>query len=225
MNKSVESVFNNAAADYDRQRRKLIPCFDDFYGIATSLAVSKSDAPSILDLGAGTGLFSSYIISLYPDSKLTLVDFSEAMLSKARERFSGMSNIKYIAADYLAYEFNETYDIIISALSIHHLSGDEKRALYKKCFGLLNPQGVFINADQVLGETEYLENLYRSDWSNKIEASGLSREELDSAYERVKADKMSNLHDQLEWLKSSGFSDVDCVYKYYSFVVLTGRKL
>ncbi|SHI13111.1 tRNA (cmo5U34)-methyltransferase [Desulfosporosinus lacus DSM 15449] len=59
---------------------------------------------------------------------------------------------------------------------------------------------------------------------NKVENSGLSKEEILSAYERVKLDKMSTLDDQINWLKGIGFTDVDCVYKYFNFVVLYGRK-
>lgn len=53
---------------------------------------------------------------------------------------------------------------------------------------------------------------------------GLTRQELDAAYERTKLDKMSTLDNQLNWLQESGFKDVDCVYKYFNFVVLFGRK-
>jgi tRNA (cmo5U34)-methyltransferase len=35
---------------------------------------------------------------------------------------------------------------------------------------------------------------------------------------------MSTLAEQLNWLKESGFKDVDCIYKYFNFVVLFGRK-
>ena len=52
----VRATFDGAAGGYDEQRRKLIPCFDDFYGTAVSLAETRESRPRILDLGAGTGL-------------------------------------------------------------------------------------------------------------------------------------------------------------------------
>jgi tRNA (cmo5U34)-methyltransferase len=84
---------------------------------------------------------------------------------------------------------------------------------------------VFINADQVLGSTPFLETLYKKDWKRKVENSALTTEDLQSAYERTKLDKMARLEDQLNWLEEAGFSDVDCVYKYFSFVVMFGRKI
>ena len=220
----VKAKFNEHATNYDEQRRKLIPCFDDFYSIPVSIIETKKDAPTILDIGAGTGLFSSLFKEKYPKAKLTLIDLSENMLQQAKERLKDKDDIEYIIADYTKHEFKKSFDMIISSLSIHHLIEEEKRELYTKIFSLLNDGGIFVNADQVLGQTDYIESLYKSDWRKKIEASGLSKQQLDEAYERTKLDKMSTLADQLNWMSESGFQDVDCVYKYFNFVVLFGRK-
>ena len=223
-NNDVVLQFNQVANAYDKQRRKLIPCFDDFYGIAVSNAETARDTPDILDLGAGTGLLSSMMLKKYPKANLTLIDISEKMIEAAKTRFDGMDNVKYIVDDYTNYVYANKFDIIVSALSIHHLLDAEKKAVYRNAFQNLREDGVFINADQVLGQTMFLDSLYRNDWKSKVESRGLSREEIASAYERTKLDKMANLDNQLGWLKEIGFSDVDCIYKYYNFVVLYGRK-
>ncbi|MDQ6595851.1 hypothetical protein [Bacillus salipaludis] len=77
----------------------------------------------------------------------------------------------------------------------------------------------------MLGNTPFIESLYKNDWKNKIEKSGLTKQEIEAAYDRTKLDKMAALGEQIKWLKASGFQDVDCIYKYYNFVVLFGRKL
>ncbi|WP_088225586.1 class I SAM-dependent methyltransferase [Desulfosporosinus sp. FKB] len=220
----VKIKFDENASQYDGQRKKLIPCFDDFYFIAISLAETKTKNPQILDIGAGTGLLSSFILEKYPDAFVTLIDLSEKMLDMAKERFVANQNITYIIDDYTKHKFDRKYDVVISSLSIHHLSGDEKKQLYQNIYSSLNQDGVFINADQVLGETHFMESLYKNDWKNKVGSSGLSKEEIQSAYERANLDRMSTLSDQLKWIKDSGFLDVDCVYKYFNFVVLFGRK-
>ncbi len=61
-------------------------------------------------------------------------------------------------------------------------------------------------------------------WRESVEKSGLSREEIDKAYERVKLDSPSTLAEQLEWLSKAGFRMVDCLYKYYHFCVLYAKK-
>ena len=66
MENNLKKQFDEASRQYDSQRRKVIPCFDDYYGIATFFATTKMENPKILDLGAGTGLFSSFILKKYP---------------------------------------------------------------------------------------------------------------------------------------------------------------
>ncbi|OCA85176.1 class I SAM-dependent methyltransferase [Pseudobacillus wudalianchiensis] len=221
----VKEKFNENAPHYDQQRRKLIPCFDDFYSVPLSLINFEKEQPSVLDIGAGTGLFASFVKEKYPGAHITLIDLSENMMALSKERFKGDPQVDYVIADYTVHEFNKPFDLIISSLSIHHLTDTEKRKLYDKVFSLLHPNGIFINADQVLGHTPFIESLYKRDWKHKIEASGLKAEEIQAAYERTNLDQMAPLQDQLDWLQASGFVDVDCIYKYFNFVVLFGRKL
>ena len=107
--------------------------------------------PKILDIGAGTGLLSAFLMERYPDASFTLIDISEKMLDVAKDRFRGNSNVKYIVADYSKHSFVEKYDMVVSALSIHHLEDEEKKELYKKSYSLLKQNGIIINADQVHG--------------------------------------------------------------------------
>jgi tRNA (cmo5U34)-methyltransferase len=221
----VRSTFDATAGGYDAQRRKLIPCFDDFYGTAVSLADAGAPQPRMLDLGAGTGLLASMLMRKHPEARLTLIDLSDKMLEVAKERFRGQPGIEYVCRDYTTYVDEGAYDLIVSSLSIHHLSDEGKQAVYRNAYASLKPGGVFVNADQVLGHTPFVDALYKEDWKRKVEASGLTREELDAAYERTKIDRMSGLGEQLGWLEQAGFADVDCVYKSFNFVVMHGRKI
>lgn len=220
----IKEKFSAVSEKYDGQRRQLIPCFDDFYGIATAMAETGEKAPRILDLGSGTGLFAAFLLEKYPGAKLVLADLSEQMLGQARQRFAGHGDVEYITADYTEYEFGGDFDMIISALSIHHLSGAQKEALYQKCYDLLKPGGVFVNADQALSPSQEIERMQEKLWKATVNASGLSPEELEKAYERLALDNPSTLADQLAWLEKAGFSDVDCIYKYYHFAVLYAKK-
>lgn len=224
MNPSVKQQFDAVANDYDRQRRQLIPCFDDFYGMALSLVESAEPAPRILDLGAGTGLFSGMVLQKFPKAELTLVDLSDRMLDGARERFKHADNVRYIVADYASHAFQETYDAVVSSLSIHHLTHPDKRQLFAAVHGMLREGGVFVNADQVAGNTPASDAYYRKRWLESIGASGLAQEAIDASIERRKVDINAKLDDQIHWLKEAGFREVDCMYKYLDFAVFYGRK-
>ena len=224
MNPSVKHVFDAVASDYDRQRKQLIPCFDDFYGIALSLVECAGTAPRILDLGAGTGLFSSFVLRKYPEAQLTLVDLSDKMLEGARVRFQHQDSIQYITADYTTYESSEPYDAVISSLSIHHLPHEDKQRLFHHIYRLLRPGGVFVNADQVQGHTAASDAYYRTRWLDEIAQAGLSQRDIEAAIERRKVDINASVPEQLMWLEQAGFKGVDCMYKYFDFGVFFGRK-
>lgn len=61
-------------------------------------------------------------------------------------------------------------------------------------------------------------------WLEKIKRTGLSDEVVEQALERVKLDKRTTLDTQLNWLDEIGFKNVDCLYKYYDFVVMKAEK-
>ena len=42
---SVVNKFNQKAKEYDSERRALIPCFDDFYGVAIDCIDFEKDNP------------------------------------------------------------------------------------------------------------------------------------------------------------------------------------
>lgn len=221
---SIESQFNSIAQLYDKQRPSLIPCFSDFYGVAIDNLNLSTTSPEILDLGAGTGLFSEFVLQKYPNAKITLVDLSQKMLDVAQKRFSSNKNISIIQQDFTTFKDEKQYDAVISSLAIHHLEDKAKVELYNTTFTLLYSGGIFINAEQVAGESQYFSQLYDKKWREKVEASGLSREEIDASYERIKLDKRTSVSTQIKWLRDAGFKEVDCLYKYYDFAVLYGRK-
>lgn len=224
MGNAIKDAFDNHAEDYDRQRRQLIPCFDDFYGLPLNLAPQMRQDAKILDIGAGTGLFSWYFLQALPEAQFTLIDLSEKMLGIARHRLRDHLQTRYITEDYSKVDFKGQYDCIISSLSIHHLPDPKKEALFKKCYKHLLPGGFFINADQVQGSTPYWDRVNKKVWGENIEKSGLSPEEIAAGYERVKLDQEAPLNFQLDWLTQAGFIDVECIYKYFHFAVMVGRK-
>ena len=146
-------LFDRDAAGYDDLRRALIPCFDAFYG--TALAVigqwHAGGAIKVLDLGAGPGLLSSMIRTRFPCAQLCLLDGSEAMLTEARRRFDGIDSVRYRVGDMDTTDLGGPWDLIVSALAIHHLEHEAKRGLFGRILQALVPGGLFMNAEQVLG--------------------------------------------------------------------------
>jgi tRNA (cmo5U34)-methyltransferase len=139
------------------------------------------------------------------------------MLDVARKRFENHAQqFRYVVGDYRKLEEGAVVDLVISSLSIHHLEDQEKRALFGNIYRLLRKGGIFINIDQIRGETPWLRELYWNHWLAQVRASGASEERIQESIDRRTAfDKDALLADQLQWLKNSGFGNVDCVYKNF----------
>ena len=223
---AIKASFDGAAAVYDRARRQLVPCFDDFYGTAVeSIPYGRDAAIRVLDLGAGTGLLSDMVARAFPQASISLVDLSPGMLEVARRRFAGEpSRFDLRVMDYTREPLPGRYEAVVSALSVHHLDASEKRNLFLKVYSVLCDGGVFVNADQVLGSTPEIEARYREAWLRQVRARGVSEGDLVAALGRMKEDKPSTLDEQKAWLEEAGFEQVDCLYKSYGFAVYGGYK-
>ena len=222
----VGLLFDQGAQDYDRTRRQYIPCFDDFYGTALQLLPPTARvAHACVGLGAGTGLFAGLARPLLPNARFTLCDISENMLTQARRRFANDAQVDYLIADYVDGALAGEYDVIMSALSIHHTPHGKLPGVFAKVHGALKAGGIFINADQALGSTPANEDAYEQQWLAGVRAKGCTEADIAIAQERKKADKTATMEQQLMWMREAGFQNVDCWYKHHRFAVYSGERL
>jgi tRNA (cmo5U34)-methyltransferase len=172
----------------------------------------------ILDLGTGNGR----LIRLLKNNNKNLniveaigLDFSSLMIKKAREEFSKDPSVKIIEHDLnnsLFPKLNcEKFDVVVSSFAIHHLEHQRKLALYKEIFSILNSGGIFCNLDHVSSPSPQLHKRFMA-------MLGKTPETEDSS------NRLLDLHTQLEWLKTIGFIDVDCYWKWLEFALLIGVK-
>lgn len=225
----VGALFDAAAPDYDGARRALVPGLDGFYGAAVgSIPFEKDEPLRVLDLGAGTGLLSAMVAGRFPNSRVTLVDLSVEMLRVARRRFADSpGRFEYRVMDHARKPLPgkpRGYDVVVSALSIHHLTHGDKRELFEKVYGSLAGGGWFVNADQVQGPTPEAEREYGEEWLRRVRLAGVSDGDLAAALARMKADKNATLEAQMGWLREAGFGSVHCPYEDGRFAVYGGRK-
>jgi tRNA (cmo5U34)-methyltransferase len=221
----ITARFNLIAQKYDEQRRFFIPYFDDFYQTSISL-ISKirNDFNSILDLGAGTGLLTKYLFEKFPNANFTLVDVSEQMLEISRQRFLNMDNFNFVISDYSKELPSRQFDLIASALSIHHLVNDSKSDLYYSIYNNLPDNGCFINLDQFNASSDLMNDYYNKWWYDYIRQSKISQKEQDLWLQRRELDRENTISESLILLKQLGFKHVECIYIYMKFGVILAIK-
>jgi len=222
MSNLTQTAFDVTASTYDTDRAKLIPCYDAFYRRTTDLIAH--DARHILDLGAGTGLLSQFVRQWYPQAHIILADLSEPMIEKARARFANDTNVTFEVTDYTTAPITGTYDSIVSALSIHHIDDEAKRALFAKIFAALRPGGTFVNAEQVAGPTPALDAQYKALWLQQVREAGATPDQIADSLYRQQDDLCASVEDQLNWMRRAGFTDADCWFKDNRFAVLAGTR-
>jgi tRNA (cmo5U34)-methyltransferase len=221
----IRDAFNTIAQDYDALREHVIPEMREYYAAAVWAAETAEKEPEILDIGAGTGLLSALILQKFPAARMTLMDIAENMLEIAKQRFAGSGNIRYVVSDYSTGDLAGPYDLVCSALSIHHLATEDKRLLFGKIFSALKPGGIFVNADQADGETPYFRERYLEYWNGFLREGPLNTEEhAEILRRRDTLDRNEKLSVQLGWLRECGFADVDVVYRNRTFIVTVARK-
>jgi tRNA (cmo5U34)-methyltransferase len=225
--KTIRAAFDAAAANYDALRRKLIPEFDRFYGVALSLLEEAvgDRAFACIDLGVGTGLFSEMILRRFPRATIEGVDFAPRMIEAARARLAGFEErVSFRCADYDSAPLGGPVEAIVSALSIHHLAHAAKRRLFRAIHAALAPGGIFVNADQSLGLTPGVEAAYQRRWEGDMRAAGVGDEDFVAALARAGLDRSATFADQLAWLGEAGFKDADIAWKRHRFTVFCARK-
>ena len=69
----------------------------------------------ILEIGPGNGLLTSFIFSKKPE-KLTIVEIDNDLIEDLKDKFSNKNNLIIINLDFLKFNLNTEYDLIISNL-------------------------------------------------------------------------------------------------------------
>ena len=222
----AQAWFDRWVDTYDADRRVLIPCFDAFYGTAAeAAALDRPSGARVLDLGAGTGLLSSVLAGSLPDATFVLLDEAPAMLDRAVERLAPLGDrVTTVVAD-LRDELPEgPFDVVASALAIHHLDDAGKADLYQRAAGVLAPGGVLINAEQVAGPTPRIDARFQATWREHCRALGATEAVLAAADERMAIDIPASVPDQLAMLDAAGLVDVACLFQSWRFAVIAAWK-
>lgn len=112
---TTDPLFDRWSRTYDApglQRSTYRPVHD-----AVLRRLQHVDADAVLDLGCGTGQFTSRLVDRFPDATVTGFDLSAGMLDEAADRVAGAALVR---GDAMRLPFAEaTFDVVVCTESFH----------------------------------------------------------------------------------------------------------
>jgi tRNA threonylcarbamoyl adenosine modification protein (Sua5/YciO/YrdC/YwlC family) len=164
------------------------------------VAGSGTGAGRILELGTGTGETARRLLARHPRASLVGVDSSEAMVDAARSALPP-ERVELRVARLEEPLPDGTFDLVASALVIHHLEAREKAQLFARVARALQPGGRFVFADVVVPE----------DPQDAVTS-------LTPGFDRP-----SPIADQLAWLRAAGL-DPRVTFSHRDLAVIVAEK-
>jgi tRNA threonylcarbamoyl adenosine modification protein (Sua5/YciO/YrdC/YwlC family) len=192
---AMQGQFHFSPDSYMDMIRGDIPVYDRFQD--ELVAASGGGARRVLELGTGTGETAARLLERHPDALLVGVDESEGMLSAARERLPGDRVTLHVSRlqDPLP---RGPFDLVASALCVHHLVGARKRSLFARVREALGPGGRFVLADVVTP----------ADPADAVTS-------LTPGF-----DHPDTVDNQLSWLGEAGFAYAEVTWKHQDLAVI-----
>jgi tRNA (cmo5U34)-methyltransferase len=129
--------------------RAEVPAFDELQE-RVAAATSGLAVKRMLELGTGTGETSRRVLERYPRARLTGIDVSQAMLGRARTELQA-EQVEDLIVQGIQDPLPEgPFDLVFSALTVHHLDGPAKSELFGGLAGVLRSGGRFVMGDVVV---------------------------------------------------------------------------
>jgi len=110
---------------YLEEIRAEVPRFDELQEQAVNAIPFAPDR--VLELGMGTGETTRHLLEAYPDAWVVGLDSDPNMVYRLREEYDDVQLARM--EDPLP---DGPWDLVISVLSVHHLTDDQKRLLFRR---------------------------------------------------------------------------------------------
>lgn len=227
------SIFREIAEIATPRRNELFATLLDL------VPFDRSTSFRAVELGSGEGALSQALLERFPHATVLALDGSESMRGATSRRTTRYrERVKVRSFDLATLEWWDLMhgaDLVVSAMSLHHLNDAKKQYLYKAVAERLTVGGAFLIADLVEPQSAFARAVAADQWDRSAEeqARTVGKQDqfarfLETNWNQHRhpdpADQPSALLHHLVWLKHAGFSSVDCFWMYAGHAVFGGVK-
>jgi tRNA (cmo5U34)-methyltransferase len=198
--------------------------------LVTAAAIAAtSPIRRVLDVGCGAGNNTLKLRQqLGHDFDADLLDLSEPMLARARERVAaaGRGAVRTMASDFRTATLDDgAYDVVLAAAVLHHLRDDaDWEAAFAKLHRIIAPGGSVWITDLVWHETPAVQDLMWRRYGDYLTRLA-GPDYRDRVFEYIdREDSPRPVTYQLDLLRRAGFAHVEMLHKNSCFAALGAVK-
>jgi len=219
MNKT-DNLTPHLSAYYDTQVKNIIPYYECFHKETINLINAiKGNPKTWLDTGCGTGTLVQRAVKYFDNTEFILADPSIEMLNEAKNKFISQSKIKFLqpnSTENIILDDSERPDIITAIQSHHYLNKEGRVKATKKCYDLLNENGVYITFENISPVTQKGIEIGKEYWKEFQIMSGKDKSEAEKHIKRFEVEYFPiTIKEHLSLLENCGFKVVELFWYSY----------
>lgn len=214
-NEQVTTVFDNMLA-------RSIPQYDIMRALVRTISGAVSapfPEPAVLDLGCSRGeSIAALIEPLGPRATFLGIDASLPMVEASRDRFLGRGNVQIEHMDLRTQfpDFRPT--LTLSILTLQFVPLEHRQRVVRAIYHQTSPGGALVVIEKVLGTSERINATMVETYERLKSTNGYTTEQIDrkrASLEGVLVPLTAAWNEDL--LRSAGFQDVDCFWRWMNF--------
>ncbi len=227
-------------ASYDADMDVMHPNRHEMIGLALEVLPFRPEQEfRVLDLGSGTGIFTTRLLEAFPRASVLAIDGANTMVEVAKARLGALRcRVEFRIGDFRNLDAllsrSDRGQLVISSYALHHLSAGEKEAAVRRCVDFLEPEGWLLNADVIVADAAPLESRYQElrvdgivrraqEGDERFGDPARARSYLDRM-EAAEGDRPLTLQEDLDILRRAGLSHVGVFWLEYREALTGGIK-
>lgn len=134
---------------YKDMRSAMQLAIGDVYAGWCATHPAASDEFRILELGAGTGLFTKPLAVAFPAASIVAVELDEVCAAVLRDKLRGHANVRCDIGDSTRYRGPQVH-VVVTSFADHHIPDADKHAYFMNIRANLLDAGVFVSGEEFL---------------------------------------------------------------------------